>query len=217
MIFFIITLINKHIHQFQTKKIPMKNFVIILFLLSALTFAQSPSFNNYGTIGFHGGLLNNQYGSGTAFGFQSNLIGSLASKSGFTYVFETSLAKIAFNYKDSPDNEGETMFIEAASFDIGFGYDFGPVYIAVIPYAWTWALNSSDGLAVLAKFGYANFVVEGKIVPVAYFTGYEYSMFDNNGLISVNYFFDEDFAIGVRHNRYGETSTTCLALNWNLF
>ena len=125
--------------------------------------------------------------------------------------------------KGTPVGGGsKTRLITGMTLDLSVGYPFGPVFVGVAPYAWTWAKDTADGLGLVVKAhlhvdALAGFLfVEARAVPYAYFKGYStsHSWWENNLSIGASWMHDDGLLAGLRYTRLGDQDLVTAVVGW---
>lgn len=191
---------------------------MLMLICTSLMLGQAPRFDKYSQMGFNAGFAfgkdNPQNQTGATLGIVHSCVTT------HMLLFDASASRLALM-----NVNGSTKFgaMELLMLDIGFGYPFidDKVYVGFSPFSINWTKSGEYGLSVLAKcIVKDNIVVEGKIIPISYTKNYTNGgvpMLKNNTYIGVHYWFDEDFSLGLRYNRYGDFSNYSLLVSWNLF
>ncbi len=148
-------------------------------------------------------------------------IGPIRLSAEYSY-FSFDLTGLGF-VKGTPEGgSSKTRLVNMMAIDIALGFPFGPVFVGVAPYAWTWVKDTSDGLGVVAKFHQhvdvldGTLIVEARAVPVTYFKGYknEFHWWENGLTAGASWIHDSGLLAGLRYTRLGHENITSLILGW---
>ncbi|HLN19465.1 MAG TPA: hypothetical protein VK213_00130 [Bacteroidales bacterium] len=194
-------------------------FVLAFSCILVLSKGQAPEFDNFAKINLYPfGILTGDY-SGTAFG---GIHFSAVNVWKHTIVESSTLKFASWKqvYEDpyNPYNNQTTKdfeIIDGLTLDIGFNFVIRErLSIGLVPYSFVMSSGSSDGFAILGKYVFRNILIEGKIVPIAYFKGYDEGILNNNFYLGLSYYTRETFAWGLMHNRMGDFHSTNLGVTF---
>lgn len=188
-------------------------FVIFVFISVGRLSAQAPDIDYYSQFGFSLGYGYEKFQDK----IQHNALavgvvhGSVIYKA---FFYEGSALTLGL-YKNDAGKLGSIGF-EALVLDIGAGYSNENLMIGVAPLSVNLTESSSLGMAVHTKVKvFKHFVVENKFMPLIYGDSVDEGFFNNNFFVGIHYWNSDDFSVGVRYNRYGDTANYLVMLSWN--